>query len=176
MNFDWYIISTVSSQEHKIAQAIMYEAAKRNIEHAFKEIIVPTETHTEIKRGKKVDVQKKILPGYIIVHMDMSEDAWGLVKRVPGVAKFLGADNRPMKVSEAEVQRILKKVEEGVVAKEVPVSFTSQEVVKIISGPFETFTGVVEVVDNEHRRLKVLVSILGREAPVELEFSQVEKV
>ena len=176
MSSGWYIVNTASGCENKVAKAIKDEAAKKGLKEAFEEIIVPTESYVEVRRGKRVDTKKKVLPGYIIIKMNMTEAAWGLVRRIPNVAKFLGADNRPAKVSEKEVQGILQKVEEGAVAKEVPLSFEVQQVVKIIDGPFETFTGVIEEVDNEKLRLRVLVSILGREAPVELEFDQVERI
>lgn len=176
MSFGWYIVNTASGCENKVAKAIKDEAAKKGLDGSFEEIVVPTENYVEIRRGKKVDTKKKVLPGYIIVKMDMTEASWGLVKRIPNVAKFLGADNRPARVSEGEVQIILQKVEEGAVVREVPLSFEVQQVVKIIDGPFESFTGVIEGVDNEKSRLRVLVSILGREAPVELEFNQVEKI
>ncbi|MFV9927094.1 MAG: transcription termination/antitermination protein NusG [Candidatus Midichloria sp.] len=176
MSSDWYIVNTTSGCENKVAKAIREEAIKKGMSDVFEEIIVPTESYAEIRRGKKVDTKKKILPGYIIIKMHMNESAWGLVKRIPNVAKFLGADNRPAKVSEKEVERILKKVEEGSIAKDVPVSFELHEVIRITDGPFETFTGVIEEVDKEKLRLRVLVSILGREAPVELEFNQVEKI
>jgi len=175
-NSSWYIISTTSGYENKVAKAIKDEAEKKNLSYVFEEIVIPTESYAEIKRGKKIDSKRRILPGYIIVKMNMTEEAWGLVKRIPNVAKFLGSDNKPARVSEREVQVILKRAEEGSVINDAPAFFELQEVVKIVDGPFDTFTGVIEGIDNEKLRLRVLVSILGREAPVELEFNQVEKI
>jgi transcriptional antiterminator NusG len=138
--------------------------------------VIPTEDYSEIRRGKKIDSKKKMLPGYIMIRMMMSEASWGLVKRIANVAKFLGADTRPARVSDYEVQRILEQIKQDVVAKKAKSSFEVHEAVKIIDGPFDTFTGVIEEVDSAKSRLRVLVSIFGREAPVDLEFGQVEKI
>ena len=175
-NVGWYIINAVSGQEGKVAAAIKAEAAKKGLSDSFIDIVIPTEDYSEIRRGKKIDSKKKMLPGYIMIRMMMSEASWGLVKRIANVAKFLGADTRPARVSDYEVQRILEQIKQDVVAKKAKSSFEVHEAVKIIDGPFDTFTGVIEEVDSAKSRLRVLVSIFGREAPVDLEFGQVEKI
>jgi transcription termination/antitermination protein NusG len=172
----WYIVNTASNSENKVAETIKLEAAKKGISDYFLEIVIPAEDYSHVRRGKKIETKKKMLPGYLIVKMKMSEASWGLVKRVAGVAKFLGADNRPARVSDYEVQRILEQIKQGSEAKKIKPSFEMSEAVKIIDGPFDTFTGVIEEIDNAKGRLRVLVSIFGREAPVDLEFSQVEQV
>lgn len=172
----WYIINTVSGHEARVARAIRAEAEKAGIVDLFQDVVVPTESVSEIKKGKKVQSTKNIFPGYVLLKMELNDITWGLVKRIPNVAKFLGAGGKPAKISEEEADRILKQIEDGQVVREIQGSYEASESVKIIDGPFETFTGVIEVVDQERRRLKVLVSILGRETPVELEFSQVEKI
>ena len=172
----WYIVNAVSGQENKVAAAIKAEALKKGLSEDFIDIIIPTEDYSEVRRGKKIDSKKKMLPGYIIIKMRMNEGSWGLVKRIANVAKFLGADTRPARVSDFEVQRILEQIKKDVVAKKEKSSFEMHEAVKIIDGPFDTFTGVIEDIDNAKGRLRVLVSIFGREAPVDLEFGQVEKI
>jgi len=175
-NIGWYIVNTAFGQEYKVADSIRSEALKKGLESHFLDIVIPSEDYSEIRRGKKIDSKKKMLPGYVIIKMNMNEDSWGLVKRVVSVAKFLGADNKPARVPDHEVQRILEQIKQGVVVKKAKSSFEVHEAVKIIDGPFDTFTGVIEEVDNVKGRLRVLVSIFGREAPVDLEFSQVKKV
>jgi transcriptional antiterminator NusG len=172
---NWYIINTLSGFEHKVAKLIRDNAEKKGISSKFEEIIVPVENVTEVKKGKKVTSEKKIFPGYIIVKMDLDDASWNLVKNIPRVSGFLGGSGKPVRIPEKEVMQVLRRVEEGAVAKEVELVYDVAETVKIIDGPFETFTGVVDNVDHERKRLKVSVSIFGRPTPVELDFSQVEK-
>lgn len=175
MASNWYIINTLSGFEHKVAKLIRDNAEKKGISSKFEEIIVPVENVTEVKKGKKVTSEKKIFPGYIIVKMDLDDASWNLVKNIPRVSGFLGGSGKPVRIPEKEVMQVLRRVEEGAVAKEVELVYDVAETVKIIDGPFETFTGVVDNVDHERKRLKVSVSIFGRPTPVELDFSQVEK-
>lgn len=172
----WYIVNALSGFEEKVAQAIREQAQKRGLEDRLEEVVVPTESVTEVKKGKKVVLDKKIFPGYVLVKMRLDDAIWNTIKNIPKVSGFLGGGGKPVPIPEEEVKRVLKQVEEGSVVKDVDVIFEVGENIKIIDGPFETFTGVVDEVDDVRRRLKVSVSIFGRPTPVELEFGQVEKV
>ena len=171
----WYIVNTLSGFEHKVAKLIRENAEKKNIAHKFEEIIVPVENVTEVRKGKKITSEKKIFPGYIILKMELDDSSWNLVKNIPRVSGFLGGSGKPVPIPESEVMQVMRKVEEGAVAKEVELVYDIAENVRIIDGPFETFAGIVDEVDHERKRLKVSVSIFGRPTPVELDFSQVEK-
>lgn len=171
----WYIINTLSGYEQKVAKTIRETAEQKGVLPSFEDIIVPVENVTELRRGKKVTSAKKIFPGYILVKMILNDLTWNIVKNTPRVAGLLGG-SKPLPVPEVEVKRVLKQVEEGAVTKEIEVMYDINETVKIIDGPFETFAGVIEEVDSEKKRIKVLVSIFGRSTPVELEFGQVEKL
>ncbi|AIF81276.1 transcription antitermination protein NusG [endosymbiont of Acanthamoeba sp. UWC8] len=171
----WYIINTLSGYEQKVAKAIRETAEQKGVLPSFEDIIVPVENVTELRRGKKVTSARKIFPGYILVKMALNDLTWNIVKNTPRVAGLLGG-SKPLPVPEVEVNRVLKQVEEGAVTKEIEVMYDINETVKIIDGPFETFAGVIEEVDSEKKRIKVLVSIFGRSTPVELEFGQVEKL
>jgi transcriptional antiterminator NusG len=172
----WYVVNTLSGYEHSVADMIKDFAEKKGVLAKFEEIVVPVESVTEFKKGKKVTSEKKIFPGYIVVKMELDDLTWNLVKNIPRVAGFLGGSGKPMPIREAEVQRLLKQVEEGVVVKDVELTFDVGEMVKIIDGPFVTFSGVVDEVDLIKKRLKVSVSIFGRPTPVDLDFNQVEKI
>jgi len=172
----WYIVNTLSGFEHKVAQMIREFAEKRDLSSRFEEIVVPVESVAELKKGKKVTSEKKIFPGYILVKMLLDDASWNLVKNIPKVSGFLGGSGRPVPIPDREVMAVLKRVEEGVVAKDLDISFDVGETIKIIDGPFETFNGLVDDVDFVKKKLKVSVSIFGRGTPVELEFSQVEKI
>ncbi|MCE2992570.1 MAG: transcription termination/antitermination protein NusG [Candidatus Jidaibacter sp.] len=176
MSAKWYIVNTISGSEHKVADMIKDSAEKRGVLDKFEEIIVPTENVTEVKRGKKVVSEKKIFPGYILVKMQLDDISWNLVKSTPKVSGFLGGNGRPLPVPEREVKAVLMQVEAGSVAKDVDIIFDVGENVKIIEGPFETFTGVVDEFDVVRKKLKISVSIFGRATPVELELHQVEKI
>ncbi|WP_039455629.1 transcription termination/antitermination protein NusG [Candidatus Jidaibacter acanthamoebae] len=171
----WYIINTLSGYEQKVAKAIRETAEQKGVLPSFEDIIVPVENVTELRRGTKVTSARKIFPGYILVKMVLNDLTWNIVKNTPRVAGLLGG-SKPLPVPEVEVNRVLKQVEEGAVTKEIEVMYDINETVKIIDGPFETFAGVIEEVDSEKKRIKVLVSIFGRSTPVELEFGQVEKL
>lgn len=172
----WYIVNALSGFEEKVAQAIRDQAQKRGLEDRLEEVVVPTESVTELKKGKKVVSEKKIFPGYVLVKMRLDDAIWNTIKNIPKVSGFLGGGGKPVPIPEEEVRRVLKQVEEGAVVKDVDIVFEVGDSIKIIDGPFETFTGVVDEVDDVRRRLKVSVSIFGRPTPVELEYGQVEKV
>ncbi len=172
----WYIVHAYSNFEKKVAESIKEKAAQKGLEHLFEEILVPTEKVVEVRRGRKVDAERKFFPGYVLVKMDMTNDAFHLIKDTPKVTGFLGADQKPIPISEAEAQRIINQVQEGVERPKPSVSFEIGEQVRVSDGPFASFNGLVEEVDDERARLKVAVSIFGRATPVELEYGQVEKL
>ena len=174
----WYIVHAYSNFEKKVAQHIRDQAKQRGLEECFSEILVPTEDVVEIRRGRKVNSERKFFPGYVLVKMDLTDDAYHLVKDTPKVTGFLGAagGTKPLPVSEREVQNIIGAVEEGVERPKPTIRFDIGETVKVIDGPFASFDGQVESVDEDAARLRVAVSIFGRPTPVDLEYSQVEKV
>ena len=171
----WYVIHAYSNFERKVAESIREQAKQRGLGDLFDEILVPIEKVTEVRRGKKVDAERKFFPGYVVAKMDMTDEAFHLIKNTPKVTGFLGADNKPMAISDAEAARIIHQVQEGIERPKPSVSFEVGEQVRVSDGPFASFNGVVEEVDDARSRLKVAVSIFGRATPVELEFGQVEK-
>jgi transcriptional antiterminator NusG len=176
VEYNWYIVHALSGMEKKVVQAIQEKAEKNGLGDYFKDIIVPSESVSEIRKGKKVDAEKKFFPGYILINMHMTDDSWHLVKSINKVSGFLGVGGKPQRVPEKEVREILKEIEEGSISNKSTTSYDIGEAVKIIDGPFDSFTGSVEEVDNEKQRLKVLVSIFGRATPVDLNFTQVSKI
>jgi transcription termination/antitermination protein NusG len=176
MSMRWYIVHAYSNFEKKVADAIREGAAQRNLSEKFEEILVPTEHIVEIRRGRKVNTERKFFPGYVLVKCDLTDQVFSLIKNTPKVTGFLGADNRPMPISEDEANRIKGQVAEGVERPKSTISFEIGETVRVADGPFASFNGVVEEVDEARSRLKVAVSIFGRATPVELEFGQVDKV
>ena len=173
----WYIVHAYSNFEKKVAEAIKEQAERQGLAEAFEDIRVPTEEVTEIVRNKKKIREQRHFPGYVLVKMDLTDEAYHLVKNTPKVTGVLGQQNRPQPVSEREVQRILGEVEHAAAHRPRPViSFDTGERVKVTDGPFQSFEGLVEDVDEEKGRLKVSVSIFGRATPVDLEYSQVEKM
>jgi len=172
----WYIVHAYSNFEKKVAESIREKAEQKGLTDLFEEILVPMEKVTEVRRGRKVDAERKFFPGYVLVKMDMTNEAFHLIKDTPKVTGFLGADNKPMPIPEKEALRILNQVQEGVERPKPSVSFEVGEQVRVSDGPFASFSGLVEEVDDERARLKVAVSIFGRATPVELEFGQVDKV
>jgi len=171
----WYVIHAYSNFEKKVAESIREQAKQRGLSDLFDEILVPIEKVTEVRRGKKVDAERKFFPGYVLARMDMTDEAFHLIKNTPKVTGFLGADNKPMAISDGEAARIMHQVQEGIERPKPSVSFEVGEQVRVSDGPFASFNGIVEEVDDARSRLKVAVSIFGRATPVELEFGQVEK-
>jgi len=174
----WYIVHAYSNFEKKVAQHLTDQAKQQGLSDCFSEILVPTEDVVEIRRGRKVNSERKFFPGYVLVKMELTDDAYHLVKNTPKVTGFLGAagGTKPLPVSEREVQNIIGAVQEGVERPKPTIRFDIGENVKVIDGPFASFDGQVESVDEDAARLRVAVSIFGRPTPVDLEYSQVEKV
>jgi transcription termination/antitermination protein NusG len=171
----WYIIHAYSNFENKVAESIREQAKQRGLSDLFEEVMVPKEKVVEVRRGRKVDAERKFFPGYVLAKMDLTDEAFHLIKNTPKVTGFLGADNKPTPISDVEAERILHQVQEGIERPKPSVSFEVGEQVRVSDGPFASFNGVVEEVDEARSRLKVAVSIFGRATPVELEFGQVEK-
>jgi len=172
----WYVLHVYSGFEKKIATQIKEQADLKGLADQIGEIIVPVEEVTEVRRAQKVNTERKFFPGYVLVHMDMSDDAWHLVKDVPKVTGFLGSKTRPTPISDAEAERIMKQAEEGTETRRPAVIFEIGEQVRVADGPFTSFNGVIEEVDEDKGRVKVSVSIFGRSTPVDLEYGQVEKL
>jgi len=171
----WYSVSVLSNFEKKIAEQIKTSVIEKGLEDDIEEVLVPTEEVIEVRRGKKVTAERRFMPGYVLVRMEMSDQGYHLINSINRVTGFLGPQGRPMPMRDAEVQAILGRVAEGEDAPKLLISFEIGEKVKVNDGPFEDFDGMVEEVDDENQRLKVTVSIFGRETPVELEFTQVTK-
>src|SRR3954447_4790218 len=172
----WYIVHAYSNFENKVAQSIRDQAAQRHLGEKFEEVMVPTEKVVEVRRGRKIDTERKFFPGYVLVKCDLTDDVYHLIKNTPKVTGFLGTDKKPMPIPDREAERIKGQVADGVKRPKPSVSFEIGEQVRVADGPFASFNGVVEEVDEARARLKVAVSIFGRATPVELEYGQVEKV
>lgn len=172
----WYVLHVYSGFEGKVAEAIREKAKKQGLEDKLDDILVPTEQVTEIKRGQRVNTDRKVFPGYVLAKMEMTDEVWHLVKNTPKVTGFLGGGNKPVPVSEKEAERLIEQLKEGGVKPKSTITFDIGEKVKVMEGPFASFEGLVEEVDEEKSRVKVSVSIFGRATPVELEYTQVEKV
>ncbi len=172
----WYVIHVYSGFERKVAQSIKEQAQQKGMEPLIEEVLVPTEEVVELRRGSKVNAERKFFPGYVLIKMEMTDETWHLVKNTPKVTGFLGGKGRPSPISDGEAERILHQVKEGIERPKPSVVFEIGEQVRVSDGPFTSFNGLVEEVDEEKGRLKVAVSIFGRATPVELEYSQVEKL
>ena len=172
----WYVIHVYSGFEKKVATAIREQAEQKGLSERFEEILVPTEEVIEVKRGAKISSERKIFPGYVLIKMDLDDETWHLVKNTAKVTGFLGGRGKPLPISDAEAARIIHQMQEGIERPKPSITFEIGEQVRVSDGPFTSFNGVVEEVDEEKSRVKVAVSIFGRATPVELEYSQVEKV
>jgi transcriptional antiterminator NusG len=172
----WYIVHTYSNFEKKVAESIREQAASQGLSELFDDILVPTEEVVEVRRGRKVASERRFFPGYVLAKMEMTDQAYHLIKNTPKVTGFLGSDNKPMPISDAEAERILHQVQEGIERPRPSISYEVGEQVRVADGPFASFSGLIEEVDEERSRVKVAVSIFGRPTPVELEFAQVEKL
>ncbi|MCF8495258.1 MAG: transcription termination/antitermination protein NusG [Alphaproteobacteria bacterium] len=173
----WYVLHVYSGFESKVAEAIKDKARKLGLEDQVEEILVPTEEVVQVKRGQRVNAERKFFPGYVLAKLDLDDDVWHLIKDTPKVSGFLGAGgNKPVPISESEAQRILQQVQEGIESPRPSILYDIGEEVKVADGPFASFNGIVEEIDEEKGKLKVSVSIFGRATPVELEYGQVEKI
>lgn len=173
----WYVLHVHSGFEKKVADAIKEKARKQGLENCVEEIMVPTEEVVEVKRGQRVNAERKFFPGYVLAKLDMNDNVWHLIKDTPKVSGFLGAGgNKPVPITEAEANRLIQQVQEGIDRPRPSVVYDIGEEVKVTDGPFASFAGIVEEIDEDKQKLKVSVSIFGRATPVELEYAQVEKV
>jgi transcription termination/antitermination factor NusG len=176
MEAHWYVIHVYSGFERKVAQSIEEQARQAGMQDRIPQVLVPMEQVVEVRRGKAINADRKFFPGYVLVKMEMTDETWHLVKNTPKVTGFLGNRGRPTPIGEDEAERILFQVQEGIERPKPSIVFEVGEQVRVCDGPFTSFSGLVEEVDEARSRLKVAVSIFGRSTPVELEYAQVEKL
>ncbi|MDR0552714.1 MAG: transcription termination/antitermination protein NusG [Holosporales bacterium] len=174
-DFKWYIVHTYSGSENRVVQLIKEHAARKDCEDAFEELIVPTEEIVELKNGEMVSSNRKYLPGYVLAKMRLTDQTLNIVKNVPRVSGFLGDKGRPIPVSEIEVERILKQIQESAEAPRNVVTFNVGDQIKVIDGPFASFNGFVEEIEEDKQKLKISVMVFGRPTPISLDYLQVEK-
>jgi len=175
MSMNWYVVHTYSGYEQKAKKALEERVRQHKVEHLFEDVLVPTENVVEVKKGVKKTSKRQFFPGYILVKMDLNEATWHIVKGTPKITGFVGGSTKPPVVPEEEVMRITNQIEDGTLAPKPKVEFEKGENVRVVSGPFANFAGMVDDVNEGKGKLRVLVSIFGRSTPIELEFTQVEK-
>ncbi len=172
----WYIVHTYSNFEKKVAESLKEQAVQKHLQDYFEQVLVPTEEVVEIRRGRRIKSERRFFPGYVLAKIDLTDEVFHLIKNTPKVTGFLGSGLKPVPISDAEANRILNQVAEGIEKPKSSIRFEVGEQVRVADGPFASFNGQIEEVDEERSRLKVAVSIFGRPTPVELEYGQVEKV
>jgi transcription termination/antitermination protein NusG len=172
----WYVVHVFSGSEKRVCQAIEEQVQSKNMQDLIEEVLMPTEEVVEIRRGAKVQSEKKFFPGYILIKMEMTDSSWHLIQAQPKVTGFLGGKGRPIAISEGETKRLIDQISEGIERPRSSIIYEIGEEVRVSEGPFQSFNGLVEEIDEDKSRLKVAVSIFGRSTPVDLEYSQVEKV
>jgi len=172
----WYIVHTYSNFEKKVMESLKEQSVQKGLQDMFEQVIVPTEEVVEIRRGRRIKTERRFFPGYVLAKIDLTDEVFHLIKNTPKVTGFLGSGSKPVPISDAEANRILNQVAEGIEKPKATITFEVGEQVRVAEGPFASFNGQVEEVDEERSRLKVAVSIFGRPTPVELEYGQVEKV
>lgn len=176
MTLRWYIVQAYSNFEKKVAESIAKDSEKKNLSHLIDQIIVPAEKIVEIRRGRKVDSERKFFPGYVLIRAELTDSVYHLIKNTSKVSGFLGSDSKPVPIPDSEIDSILTKVQERVEKPKSLITFEIGEQIRVADGPFASFNGIVQGIEEERSRLKVEVSIFGRATPVELEFDQVEKI
>lgn len=176
MTARWYVIQVYSGFEQKISDSIMEQAEKKGLSQDIEEIMVPTEEVVEVKRGQRVQTERRIFPGYILIKMDMTDAGWHLIKNTDKVTGFLGGGRKPVPISQREAEAMMKNIQDGVDSPRPSVTFDIGEELRVTDGPFASFNGIVEEIDEEKQKLKVSVSIFGRATNVELDYGQVEKI
>jgi transcription termination/antitermination protein NusG len=172
----WYVVHVFSGSEKRVCQAIEEQVQSKNMQDLIEEVLMPTEEVVEIRRGAKVQSEKKFFPGYILIKMEMTDSSWHLIQAQPKVTGFLGGKGRPIAISEGEAKRLIDQISEGIERPRSSIIYEIGEEVRVSEGPFQSFNGLVEEIDEDKSRLKVAVSIFGRSTPVDLEYSQVEKI